>query len=117
MTHGRRGYRGAVACNLDTPFSITASVNGSIAEVTVTGEIDPATVGTFTTVLHTLISDGVDHFVIDASGLTFVDSTAIHTLQNLLNEGTTVTLSGTTHRLLDLLLATGLDTVIGIETV
>ena len=76
-----------MACNLDTPFSITASVNGSIAEVTVTGEIDPSTVGTFTTVLHTLVSDGVDHFVIDASGLTFVDSTAIHALQRLVNEG------------------------------
>ena len=105
-----------MACTLDTPLSITAAVNGSTAEVTVIGEIDPATVGTFTTVLHTLVSDGVDHFVIDASGLTFVDSTAIHALQGLLSEGngTTVTLSGTTHRLLDLLLATGMDTLIAI---
>ena len=105
-----------MACTLDTPLSITAAVDGSTAEVTVIGEIDPATVGTFTTVLHTLVSDGVDHFVIDASGLTFVDSTAIHALQGLLSEGngTTVTLSGTTHRLLDLLLATGMDTLIAI---
>ena len=85
--------------------------------MTVIGEIDPATVGTFSTVLHTLVGEGVDHFVIDASGLTFVDSTAIHVLQNLLHEGKggiTVTLSGATHRLLDLLLATGLDTLITI---
>lgn len=106
-----------MACSLDTPLSITASVNGSTAEVTVTGEIDPSTVGTFTTVLHILVSDGVDHFVIDASGLTFVDSTAIHALQSLVNEGATVTLSGTTHRLLDLLLATGMDTLITIAPV
>ncbi len=106
-----------MACSLDTPLSITASVNGSTAEVTVTGEIDPSTVGTLTTVLHTLVSDGVDHFVIDASGLTFVDSTAIHALQSLVNEGATVTLSGTTHRLLDLLLATGMDTLITIAPV
>jgi anti-anti-sigma factor len=106
-----------VACTLGTPFSITALVNASTAEVTLIGEIDPATVGTFTTVLHTLVSDGVEHFVIDASGLTFVDSTAIHALQSLLDEGTTVTLSGTTHRLLDLLLATGMDTLITIAPV
>lgn len=104
-----------MACTLDTPLSITAAVNGSTAEVTVVGEIDPSTVGTFTTVLHTLVSDGVDHFVIDASGLTFVDSTAIQALQSLLSDGnTTVTLSGTTHRLVDLLLATGMDTLIAI---
>jgi anti-anti-sigma factor len=105
-----------VACILDTPFSITAEVNGSTADVTVIGEIDPATVGTFSTVLHALLRDGVDHFVIDASRLTFVDSTAIHALQGVLNasEGTKVTLSGTTHRLLDLLLATGMDTLITI---
>ena len=108
-----------MACTLGTPFSITAAVNGSRADVTVIGEIDPATVGTFSTVLHTLVRDGVDHFVIDASGLTFVDSTAIHVLQSVLNagDGTTVTLSGTTHRLVDLLLATGMDTLITVKTV
>ena len=105
-----------MACTLDTPLSITATLNGTAAEVTVIGEIDPATVGTFSTVLHTLVSDGVEHFVIDASGVTFVDSTAIHALQTLLNagEGTRVTLRGPTHRLLDLLLATGMDTLIAI---
>jgi anti-sigma B factor antagonist len=106
-----------VACSIDTPFSITASVHESTAEVTVVGEIDPATVGTFSTVLLTLVDDGVDHFVIDASGVTFVDSTAIHALQMLLNagDGTRVTLSGATHRLVDLLLATGLDTMIAVD--
>ena len=105
-----------MACILDTPFSITASVHGSTAEVTVVGEIDSVTVGTFSTVLLTLVDDGVDHFLIDASGITFVDSTAIHALQTLLDagDGTRVTLSGATHRLVDLLLATGLDSLIAI---
>ena len=101
---------------MSTPFSITASVHESTADVTVIGEIDPATVGTFSTVLLTLVAEGVDHFVIDASGVTFVDSTAIHALQTVLHAGedTRVTLSGATHRLLDLLLATGMDTLITI---
>ena len=105
-----------MAYTLGTPFSITAAVEGTVARVTVVGEIDPATVGTFSTVLHTLAADGVDHFVIDAAGLTFVDSTAITALRGLLdaNAETRVTLSSPSHRLLDLLLATGLDAAITI---
>ena len=106
-----------MACLLDRPFSITAQVEGTLANVTVSGEIDPATVGTFSTVLLTLASEGVRQFVIDASGLTFVDSTAIQALQRVLaaEGGTDVTICAPPHRLLDLLLATGLDTVVTVE--
>ena len=106
-----------MACLIDRPFSITAEVDGEVANVTVAGEIDPATVGTFSTVLLTLASDGVRSFVIDASALTFVDSTAIQALQRVLDAegGTQVTISGPPHRLLDLLLATGLDTLITVD--
>lgn len=106
-----------MACTLDRPFSITAEVDGVLAKVTVSGEIDPATVGTFSTVLLTLASDGVRTFAIDASGLTFVDSTAIHALQRVLaaEGGTEVTISAPPHRLLDLLLATGLDSIVTID--
>jgi len=91
-------------------------VDGIVANVTVSGEIDPATVGTFSTVLLTLVTDGVRQFVIEASGLTFVDSTAVHALQRLAaEEGVQVTVSAPPHRLLDLLLATGLDTVVTID--
>ncbi len=105
-----------MACTLGTPFSITATVDGTVARVTVLGEIDPATVGTFSTILHTLAADGVEHFVIDATGLTFADSTAITALRSLLDAGedTRVTLRSPSHRLLDLLLATGLDAAITI---
>ncbi len=104
-------------CLLDRPFSIKAEVDGIVANVTVEGELDPATVGTFTTVLLTLATDGVRQFVIETSGLTFVDSTAIHALQRLLaaEEGTEVTLSAPPHRVRDLLLATGLDTLINVD--
>jgi anti-anti-sigma factor len=106
-----------VASLLDDPFSITAAVDGSVANVTVAGEIDPATVGTFSTVLLTLASEGVREFVINASGLTFVDSTAIQALQRVLaaEGGTQVTISAPPHRLLDLLLATGLDSLIAVD--
>ena len=106
-----------MACLLDLPFSIKAEVDGTVANVTVTGDLDPATVGTFSTVLLTLVTDGVRHFVIEASGLTFVDSTGIHALQRVLSaeEGVRVTLISPPHRLLDLLLATGLDTVVAID--
>jgi anti-anti-sigma factor len=106
-----------VACLLDRPFSITAEVDGTLANVTVAGEIDPATVGTFSTVVLTLVTDGVRQFVIEASGLTFVDSTLVRALQRLLEaeDGMEVTISAPPHRLLDLLLATGLDTVINID--
>ena len=91
-------------------------MDGIVANVTVSGEIDPATVGTFSTVLLTLVTDGVRQFVIEASGLTFVDSTAVHALQRLAaEEGVQVTVSAPPHRLLDLLLATGLDTVVTID--
>ncbi len=103
-----------MACALGTPLSITAAVDGNVAYVTVAGEIDPSTVGTFSTVLLTLASDGVDQFVIDTSAVTFVDSTAIQALKRLVEtpEPARVTLISPTHRLLDLLLATGLDSLI-----
>ena len=104
-------------CLIDRPFSITAEVDGVDANVTVAGEIDPATVGTFSTVLLTLAKDGVLRFVIDAAELTFVDSTAIQALQRLLavEGGAEVTINNPPHRLLDLLLATGLDTLISVD--
>lgn len=106
-----------MACIIDRPFSITAEVEDVVARVTVAGEIDPATVGTFSTVLLTLANDGVRRFVIDAAQLTFVDSTAIQALQRLLavEGGAEVTISRPPHRLLDLLLATGLDTRISVD--
>jgi anti-sigma B factor antagonist len=48
--------------------------------LTVTGECDVATCDQFRAAMEQMVTPGTDRLIVDLSGLTFLDSTGIHTL-------------------------------------
>ena len=96
---------------------VSTDVRDGVGMVTVAGEIDLESVGSFIDPLLAMAADGIDEFVLDVSGITFIDSTGLSALVRLTRagRGTKVRLSRVTERLSELLRMTGLDEVIEVE--
>jgi anti-anti-sigma factor len=58
-------------------LSVSCQVEGTAATIAVTGEFDLSGRPAFLAVFHRALDGGVDLVTIDASGLTFADSTAL----------------------------------------
>ena len=66
---------------MNEPFSISSErLAGTLALVVLTGEVDIYTAPRFRECMIELLDAGVDRLVIDLSGVTFIDSTALGVL-------------------------------------
>ena len=96
---------------------IATEIRDGVAMVSVAGEIDLDSVGQFIDPLLAMAADGVSEFVLDVSGISFIDSTGLSALVRLTKAGggTNVRLTGVTDRFAELLRMTGLDEIIVAE--
>ncbi len=60
------------------PFRCEVTPEGDHVVVAPRGELDMATVGAVERELRSLRRSGVDHLILDLSGLTFMDSSGLH---------------------------------------
>jgi len=58
-------------------FTIDSQLLGDTARLTVVGELDIATVGQLEAAVGAMLARGVSQLIIDLSGLTFIDSSAL----------------------------------------
>jgi anti-sigma B factor antagonist len=58
-------------------FAIESQVLAGTARMTVLGELDIATVGQLESEVETVLAGGVRELILDLSGMTFIDSTAL----------------------------------------
>jgi anti-anti-sigma factor len=58
-------------------FAIESQVQADTARMAVTGELDIATVGQLETEVEAVLARGVRRLILDLSGLTFIDSSAL----------------------------------------
>ena len=92
-------------------FCVRCEVRGDRAQVSFVGELDPYTDHYADDALDALAKQGIRHFRIDASDLTYVGSSGVNVLARLLSAHPTsiVTLVGASPLFLRLLRATGMD--------
>jgi anti-anti-sigma factor len=101
----------------EDPLTVETEVDGDRATVVLRGELDIATRRPVFDTLVALVADGVTDLVIDAAGLTFLDSSGLGLLLEVRRMGVSLTLrnpSPWVRRVLDLVMIDGL---IGIEDV
>jgi anti-anti-sigma factor len=68
---------------MDELLTIETSTTGATTTLLVTGDLDPASAPILDDALETALArDGVDEIVVDAAGLTFVDSSGLSALVN-----------------------------------
>lgn len=60
-----------------SPFAIDSQLQAGTARLTVVGELDIATVGQLEREARRVLAQGVSRLIIDLSGLTFIDSSAL----------------------------------------
>jgi anti-sigma B factor antagonist len=58
-------------------FAIDSQLQGDTARMAVAGELDIATVGQLEAEVGAVLARGVRHLMLDLSGLTFIDSSAL----------------------------------------
>ena len=97
--------------NESSMFTVRTEVRGDGALVHLTGELDAFTDHQAHEALDRLAAQGIQHFRIDASGLTYVGSSGINVLARLLSDHplSIVTLVGTSPIYKRMLRATGMD--------
>ncbi|MEV8513714.1 STAS domain-containing protein [Dactylosporangium sp. NPDC051484] len=100
-------------------MQVTSTVDGPLAVVTASGELDVATAPELRAYLHKLIDDGASTLVIDLSDVGFLDSTTLGVLisahKRLAESGGVVELVIPHARLLRIFQITGLDRVFTIH--
>jgi stage II sporulation protein AA (anti-sigma F factor antagonist) len=64
----------------EAPLTVQASVDGTVARVTLSGELDLDRAGALADELSGLPNRGATSVVIDASGLNFIDSSGLRAL-------------------------------------
>jgi anti-sigma B factor antagonist len=96
-------------------IDVTAGQDGLSTVVAAHGELDVLTAATLRTTIGGVIDDGRAHLVLDASGITFMDSTGIGVLVIALRRtrasGGSFAIAGAHGRTLRTLSMTGLDRV------
>jgi anti-anti-sigma factor len=95
----------------DDAFCVSTEVRGDRAQVRLVGELDALTEHHVREALQMLAEHGIRHFRIDASGLTFVGSSGVRVIVELLakHPACVITLVGASPIYLRMLSATGVD--------
>jgi len=106
---------------VNEPFSISSErLFGTLGLVALTGEVDIYTAPRFREGMVELLDAGVDRLVIDLSGVTFIDSTALGVLiggvRRVHGVGGAMTLVVASRPVERVLSLTGLDRVFAIHT-
>jgi anti-sigma B factor antagonist len=101
-------------------FAVSTERAGeSTGVIVLSGEVDIYTAPQFKESLHALLDEGVDKLVVDLSGVTFIDSTALGVLiggvRRVHGEGGTMALVVATRPVERVLSITGLDRVFTIH--
>ena len=105
---------------MNEPFSISSErLSGTLGLVVLTGEVDIATAPRFRECMIELLDAGVEKLVVDLSGVTFIDSTALGVLiggvRRVRGVGGAMTLVVTSRPVQRVLSLTGLDRVFAIH--
>jgi anti-sigma B factor antagonist len=105
---------------VNEPFGISAErLSGTLGLVVLTGEVDIFTAPRFREGMVALLDDGVESMVIDLSGVTFIDSTALGVLiggvRRVHGAGGAMTLVVVSRPVQRVLSITGLDRVFSIH--
>jgi anti-sigma B factor antagonist len=102
----------------DTSFGIEEATEGDARVFRLSGDLDMETAPTLNERLHEAIGDGQTHFIVDVSGLTFIDSTGIsvllHSLKDVERLDGRLVLRSPTERTLRVLEIVGLRELFGL---